>query len=372
MSFTVEKKTCAAYYPRSPGLTLIDGDELVTVYNKYRNRSQAPAGTTEWNFIFLHGTGMNKEIWNFIISLMYSRAQAEGWYLDTCIAVDAVSHGDSAVANAKKIGPVFIWDDAAKDMLKVIEHEQCSTGDMVATRNKRLVAVGHSFGGFGAVMAGHYAPNLFDCVVPIEAVLYSTEALVKHFERILAKVGQMLQDLFDSLDDFKTYHLMLFYKTMDKRVFNDFLAAECQPITHSDGSITYHTKCSRYAQLGMFLSGRYSIPFGMATLQHYRIPVCMVIGKQATWNPKEATAWVQSQFPEGILLKTVELEGTHVVHGDNPHGIALVLSDLIHDRAKHISSTLLAEQANFDRSRLLEQAVENVLKGDLKPYLTKL
>lgn len=367
MSYTIEKKTCAAYGPRAPRLTILPLDRLVQVYNKYKSTVPPQPGQVQLLFVFSHGTGMNKLVWHYHIDQLFQKSQRPnlGYYIDVCVSVDAVSHGDSALANEGKIGPVYWWDELGRDLLAVIRHEN-EVGDLVSAPDRRIITVGHSLGGNAAFMAGFFDPNVVDCAVTVDAVLYTEPLMRPRFTKIFKKIAGLLIDRFDTEDEVKLFYDMLFYNTMDKRVLNDFVADEIVTVVDDDEEVSYRTKASKFAQMATYLGLAYSLNLTMHAIQSYRTSVCHVTGNQATWNPPQLKPWVRSNLPEGKLVKTADIDGTHLVHGDNPDGMVQVLVELAQDRTKVAQTNIdQLKLQGSDRAKLLEVSEEKLYAADL-------
>lgn len=374
MSFILEKKTCKAYGPRGPRLTILPLDQLVQVYNKYKSTVTPQPGQIKILFVFAHGTGMNKMVWHFHIQQLFHKSQQPGlqFFVDTCVSVDAVSHGDLALANDGKIGPVYWWDELGRDLLEVIRHEN-QVGDLISAPDLRVITVGHSLGGNAAFMAGFFDPNLVDCVVTVDAVLYTEELMRARFTKIFKKILTMLIDRFDTKDEVKLFYDMLFYNTMDKRVLKDFVDDEVYPVVDDEEEVSYRTKASKFAQMATYLGLAYSLNLTMHAIQSYRTAVCHVTGNQAVWNPPQLKTWVRANLPPGKLVKTADIDGTHLVHGDNPDGMVQVLVELAHDRTNVAKQTIdEIKKAGSDRAQLLEQAEVKLYDADLAEINAKL
>lgn len=372
MSYTKEKRTCNAFGPRAKGLTVLEQDKLSLVYNKYKSLVEPQPGQIKLNFVFSHGTGMNKLVWHHHIDGLYKKSQLPGlkFFVDACVLVDAVSHGDSALVNQGKLGVIYRWDEGGKDLLAVMHHEN-SFGDFYNNSTSRNIVVGHSLGGNAAVMAGFYEPNFVDCVVPVEAVLFSDDAMRPRFVKIFRKIAGLLIDEFDTAEEFQGFLDFSFYNTMDKQVVKDFAGDELYSVLEDDGEIKWKTKSLKHAQMASYLGSAYSLTFTMLAIQAYRTAVCHVIGKQATWNPPESITWVRSHLPPGTLVKSADIDGSHLVHGDNPEGMIQLLVELAGDRTVSAEKQLagrVQDKFGNDRGKIIADANAQ-LEGATLPEL---
>lgn len=376
MSYVLEKRQCAAHFPRAPSLTVLPTDQLSLVYNKYKTTRDPKPDTVRFNFVFAHGTGMNKMVWHYHIKKLYSHAEQNGWFLDTCISVDAISHGDSALLNQGKIGKIYRWDEGGKDLIAAVRAEIASSGDLVPLPTNKIIVVGHSLGGNSAVMAGFYEPSMFDVTVPVDAVLYSEEAMRARFTKVFKKIAGLLLDEFDSPEEVNEfYYDFSFYNTMKPEIIKDFSEDEVYPVVHEDGLVTYKTKADKFAQMATYLGSAYSLFFTMRAIELYRCNMCHVTGKQATWNPPQAAKWVRANIPQERLVKTADIDGTHLVHGDNPDGFVQVLTELVSDRhAAAVDLNKAREDLKYggDRDKILEAMEEDLQLGEMAELLSKL
>jgi pimeloyl-ACP methyl ester carboxylesterase len=123
-----------ATYPRQIGTTIRPEDVLKVALHEYRVLRSQPKALT---LLFTHGTSFNKDLWDIIVNDLLRHEQLAG-RVKRVIAMDAVTHGDSALLNAGKLGDKAFWPDNAYDILTVIQTLGVS---------QPIVGIGHSFGG---------------------------------------------------------------------------------------------------------------------------------------------------------------------------------------------------------------------------------
>lgn len=311
MSYTSEIKSIEAFYPRGPGSTILESDRLKIAYRRYKTSQPIPDGITTVNFIFAHGTGMNKSVWNYHIDQLYKLSKDSPlWRVDSVISMDAAGHGDSGILNQGKLGWAADWRDGGKDLIKVIQNEITTTGDFIPSVSSRNVLVGHSMGGFNVVFASFLAASLFDSVIAIEPVLHFDPIYKDFFVRRVEKLGKILVDEFPSREAALAYYHKSFYKVLDKRVMEQFLNDE---LYEKDGKV--YTKCTAKAQLATYVSALYSVMYGQEALKNLEVPFLHVIGTQAMWNPPESVEYIRTSVPERFIA-AADLDGDHLVHGD--------------------------------------------------------
>jgi hypothetical protein len=89
-----------ATHPRLKGTTSNPNDELKIALHDYRITESRPDALT---LLFTHGTSFNKDLWHMLIDELLSDKEVAR-DVKRVVAIDAVTHGDSAVANAGKLG----------------------------------------------------------------------------------------------------------------------------------------------------------------------------------------------------------------------------------------------------------------------------
>lgn len=97
-----------ATYPRSPRTVVSPDIRLELAVSEYIMSTDDPKALT---LVFTHGTSFNKEFWEPIIQTLMN--DPNSYRIKRILAIDAVTHGDSAVINAGRLGeksekyPVF-------------------------------------------------------------------------------------------------------------------------------------------------------------------------------------------------------------------------------------------------------------------------
>lgn len=367
MSFTVEKKIIDGHGPRGPGVTLIHGETLKVVYNKYKTKKVIPKDAISFNLIFAHGTGMNKAVWHYHIKKLFDLS-GDSFHLNSVISFDAATHGDSAVANKGKIGVVNQWTDNARDLNAILIHELQTTGDFKPGPYSRTVGIGHSYGGYGCLMASVYQPSLFDSLVAVEPVFFGTKEFGELFAKRVRKIGGLLMDEFDSDEDFHTYFEKFhFFQKFHPEVMKDFLADE-KIVEKKDGEEVVAAKCDKYNQMTCYFGALISIPYSMVALRSILVPVLHVVGKQANWNPKEAVDYFrQTILPD--LITPLDLEGEHLINAERPDAIVDTIAEHLRSRTKsvkedHKINPELVLQGN--KEKIKELQFEILMEGNLE------
>ncbi|OBA22330.1 alpha/beta-hydrolase [Metschnikowia bicuspidata var. bicuspidata NRRL YB-4993] len=323
----LEKKQTQAYWPRGPGSYVSMTDKLDIVYLKYTSADPVPQGCTTVNFIFAHGTGMNKSLWKRHIEELYGKNKScTGWKVGCVLSVDAVGHGDSALINKEKISWANDWRDGAKDLIE-------TTGDFLPSAYTRNIVVGHSMGGFHATYASFLEPTLFDACVAIEPVIFIDQGANPLAVARMKKIGLVLRDQFASRADADAFFQKgSFYRVMDPRVLADFTSDE---LHWENGQL--RTKATKDAQLAAYLSAVYSVRFGQNILLLLEVPYLLITGEQAAWNSPKSDRHIEKSV-SSHLLETVKLRGDHLVHALNVGDTVDAIYSFAGRRAEFVAS----------------------------------
>lgn len=275
----------------------------------------------------MHGTGMNKAIWTYYVDELVKIAKKDNsnFELNTVIAFDAVSHCDSAIANKGKLGADYIWADGAKDLIEIIKHESRVDSRFKDASN---IAIGHSLGGHGVLMAGFFEPLLFDSIVTIEPVIFpmkrgTLEQGIKLFETLSA----IIKTKFKTDEEFMDYmRKKSFYKKFHPKIFGDFTNDEKLVTSNS-----VEAKTSKLSQMATYIASAQSIPIGWENLKFIFVPVLHIVGKDASWNPPGSAQKITDRIPD---CKMVEIpEGTHLLHLEIPDAVIERIVDFIQERS---------------------------------------
>lgn len=371
--YTVEKKIVDAHHPRYPGSTVLEDDRLKIVYNKFTTTIPPPEGKIRINIVFSHGTGMNKELWNYHIKKLYaiSSNSPADWYLGSVVAFDCVSHGDSALINKEKLGWTYGWSDGARDLIKLVQHENNSCNDMLNNATSKTIIIGHSLGGHHVIMAGYWEPQMFDTIIPIEAVYYHNPKMVGKFTKLFVKIGAMLMDEFDSFEEFKSYYAdMSFYKTLHPEVKKDLIENEYYTVFDPESQTTkYRSKASKLSQFTTYISSAFSIEKSHNVVPFIETKICFIVGEKATWNPPESIPYfIEHAKPKSLLEHHIVKNGTHLVNGDLPDEMVSIFEGVIKKRSR---STIEENPFNpeiyyqGDRKKILEDRSNLVFNGKI-------
>ncbi|KAG6380138.1 Alpha/Beta hydrolase protein [Boletus reticuloceps] len=155
--------------------------ETQTAYEKGRLDGE-PSEKLLWNCV-------NRYTWETMLrSLLNAPA---GAMVDEVWAWDAVQHGDAAVVNANNLNGIFDWLDNTRDIANFLLHHLPEHVDATVLptrlprlpasvtsvreergyRTRKLVVVGHSFGGCTSLRVAFDFPKLFSSFVLVDPVI---------------------------------------------------------------------------------------------------------------------------------------------------------------------------------------------------------
>lgn len=332
-NYTKETKVTGAVISRAPNSTLIDGkDKLNLVYDTYINLKQEK-GKCKVNILFLHGSGMNRTIWEYYVA--YILRYQNNWTINKIILLDQTTHGDSSLLNSNKLGCNFDWVDGARDGCKValeefgIKYETQKSDEGVIN-----IVVGHSMGGHQALACGVLFPYLFDTIIAIEPVLIVNEhqgkgprlKLPYNFYKAL---WPKLQDTFKSD---AAYHKHMKTSSVYIKVKPEILerVMDFERQVASDGTIT--TKMSQTQNMLCYLTLENSREWLINGLKQIKVPVHGIVGEISKWTPPLNQETIEKELPN--YIKETIPQGDHLVNLELPD---LVLESI----GRHISKFVM-------------------------------
>ncbi|GAA6013804.1 hypothetical protein JCM10207_008197 [Rhodosporidiobolus poonsookiae] len=191
--------------------------QLYLAVNRYvpTRRSASAGKKTAVSLVVLHGNGMHKEIMEPVLRPLLDQLEAEGDVeVEEIWALDSVNQGDSELLNADVMGKGSNWLDYARDLLNfllvyidsptlsspsspgrpapLLEPSAHTRAELLLNarapqpagtplpshrlfRNKRLVGIGHSFGGSILGLAATACPAVFSSVIILDPWLISKD-----------------------------------------------------------------------------------------------------------------------------------------------------------------------------------------------------
>ncbi|KAL4076721.1 Alpha/Beta hydrolase protein [Scleroderma yunnanense] len=172
--------------------------------NRYVRTDNHHISGSGLSLFLAHAIGCPKEVWETMLRNLFGSPAAP--LIDEVWSWEAVNHGDSALVNAENLSGIFDWQDNARDIANFLlnylpddttlaslptrlDRVPESTSNARKERGyskRRLVVVGHSFGGTTSILAALNFPKLFSSLILVDPVI--TEH-VENFVRLLSKVA---------------------------------------------------------------------------------------------------------------------------------------------------------------------------------------
>ncbi|QLQ81973.1 hypothetical protein HG537_0G02270 [Torulaspora globosa] len=309
-----ETKVLEAVHPRNfDDSTLVpDKDVLSIVYDIYTPVKKSENNLVpKVNILFLHGSGMSRCIWEYYVA--YIMDKRPNWRINKIVLMDQVSHGDSAVLNAEKLGVNFDWVDGARDACKLAQNEffgEASTYNVV---------IGHSMGGFQALSCGVLMPSLFDLIIAIEPVvlMYVGKGTTGEYTIISRKLHQaLLSKMKDRFQSELEYQKYMRTSSFFAKVHPDILQRiiDFERLTLSNGEV--RTKMDQRQNILCYLTLFPSAKWLLGSLKFIRSPVVTILGGISKWTPKENQQVLERFIPD--YTRDTVPEGDHLLNIENP------------------------------------------------------
>ncbi|ODV76770.1 alpha/beta-hydrolase [Suhomyces tanzawaensis NRRL Y-17324] len=345
--YTYATKITTAYLHREAGSYAIGHEPtpetpvpLKIAYRRYEATNAIPPAATAINLVLFHGTGMNKGLWHYHIDQLYRRFSSSATIrINTVLAMDAINHGDSAVANRGRLGSRYDWRDGGYDIVKVVTKDEASS--FLSSHQRHInVLVGHSFGGCTVMFAASFGLEVFDCCIPINPVCYF--APEERFVRQKAMTDWWYKGYLNSrvavataqdywLVVLKKYQKNVFYARFHPLVLSNFVEDEIPPEVGSlaDGD-TLELKTSTEVQRLLYSYSDFNDANGQAALANIKIPVFLIYGENDLADAKNRnhTREVLKQSCRYIEIP----KGGHVLHAEEPDLTVHLLGLIIEER----------------------------------------
>ncbi|ODV62449.1 triglyceride lipase [Ascoidea rubescens DSM 1968] len=382
--FTKIKKTTKAVFPRSSRLsTLSSEDVLSIVYNEFEStlscddivcNKNSDSDKVVYNLVFLHGTGMNKEIWNYHIEKIFEYCLVKkteiNWKLGKVISVDMVNHCDSYLLNRDKLGVEYNWIDGSKDVIKIMKEEKLYMKEEKRKRVKNIL-IGHSLGGFQVLMIGFLEPNLVDSILSIDPVIYTdgnNERTIKRFSTLYSSI---LKSEFKNLKECKEYfYKKSIFKDFHPRILEDYMKSEINYV-EKNGERRIELKSNVKQQMATYMSVFKVIKTGMRILEliSKEIEVVHIIGTKARWNDQRAYKYIREKIQN---CQKVDIENAkHLLNCEEPDRMVTLIVQQLHRRAQE-KQTQRRGSDSETRAALFESEFQRHIEDRLSRRSTKL
>ncbi|KAJ9474649.1 AB hydrolase-1 domain-containing protein [Pseudozyma hubeiensis] len=298
---------------------------------------RAPTNPDAKILILTHGLGFTKECFIPIVDELLRTKPNE---IEEIWMIDTLGHGMSAVVNRQLDDPSPLefsdrcidGNDLARDILQFIccfmpstrtstPVEPSRTLDFHLPRlpRKKLVGIGHSFGGAALTQASYHFPDLFDSVILLESILGTFEQVDRIHAVPLARYTLLKKDRWESREEARAEadtdkHMQLWHPSV-RDAFAAGMLTESLTIPG-----TYERSADKVAEA---LSIRGNRP-GMQVSQYLhclpaRLPVLFVSAHKPLLLPLEEVFHTAQSIPN---LHFEVMTGTHNLPHERPIEIA--------------------------------------------------
>ncbi|PWY99922.1 alpha/beta-hydrolase [Testicularia cyperi] len=287
--------------------------------------------------LLAHGLGFSKECFVPILDEIIRR---QPYDIEEVWMIDTLGHGMSAVVNRQldEPSPLEYTDrcidcnDLSRDILQFIccfmpststktPVEPSRTLDFHLPRlpRKRIVGIGHSFGGAALHQAAHHFPDLFDSVILVESILSTFQQVERIHAVPLARYTLMKKDRWNTREEARAEadqdkHMRLWHPS----VRDAFAAGNLTESLTQPGTV--ERSADKVAEA---LSIRGNRP-GVQVSQYLhclpaRLPVLFVSAHKPLLLPLEEIFHTAQSIPN---LHFEVMTGTHNLPHEKPHQIA--------------------------------------------------
>ncbi|CCE63124.1 hypothetical protein TPHA_0E00280 [Tetrapisispora phaffii CBS 4417] len=332
--------------------------DLFTLKPAYQNKNSL----YKVNMIFLHGSGMNRHIWEYYLpNLLVDKN--DHITLNKVINMDQVTHGDSAVINDGKLGVGYVWTDGARDACKIAEHEFLETNINEKAIYVNIV-VGHSMGGHQALFCGILNPYLFDLIFCIEpVVLQPTISNDKGYTKVnpsfFRALNSRIKDTFENEQEYEQFiRTKSFFNNTKPEILDMFI--ETEKMLLPDGTVK--KKMRREQEMLCYLTLHPGATWLIENLHNIKVPVIAINGEIAKWAPKENFEILKQKIPnfEEIIVE----KGDHLLNIELPDTVIKHLNEMTkkHILTKtHQENRVLKNLSKEERNKIFEKNFQTLL-----------
>lgn len=379
---TAETRVFDAHFPRFDRTSTIQPFDRLQVVGKIytdqrpesnsaRKLSDKKPANELFHLVFLHAVGFTKECWEPWIEYFFNTFGKSS--IGTVLSLDAVNHGESYLLNKDKLGLTSSWEDAAKDVLKIL-----SQLGIVSN----VIVIGHSMGGATALHAAALEKRVIDSVVAIEPVAYSDPTVAmkgpvrKQVFGFFEKVNKYIKDTFPDEKAFQKYMVTGgIARTVDPRVRDALFKYAKYVKNDGDGDtsdsrggavIAIPPRESLMTSYGSSYLSTVNMPHILKTVD---CQVCHVVGLAATWNPPASVEAIRSALPYCV---PVGIEGgQHLVAMERPKDTFDAVKPFILNRIKVIHQRAQAEnEGRIDNKAQAQEYFWNTYDKFKEEYLS--
>lgn len=321
----------------------------------------APAADKRFNLLFIHGSQMLKEVWTYYAELAFKHW---GSRLDKVIAMDAVTHGDSALLNATKATAWSSWPDIGRDAGLVLD-DLAKLGEM----DGPVIAIGHSMGGAGTLFLSSLHTSKIDGMVLMDPVwggswpeeMKDDNPMTRAIGKMFSKVVANSRDEFDSWEDYEKFMNTRFItRKFHPRIREDMIKNHVY--TDINGNIK--TKISRALQGGAYMSASSIARAANTIFKWSPIPALVMRGDIEDWNPPGDMADLAGRLPKAEL-KVVE-GGGHLIFFEKPDECFAAMTDYVDRQVSSALERRKTYQVDMEITKYTDSQVRKELELMIK------
>lgn len=333
-------------------------DRLVVSYVVWDqpNVGDAPASSERFNLLFLHGSQMMKEVWTYYAELAFKHW---GSKLDKVIALDVVTHGDSARLNESKVTAFSSWPDIGRDAGLVLD-DLAHMGEL----DGPTIAAGHSMGGAGTIFLAAFHTAKIDGIILMDPVWggswpeeESKSPATMAIGQMFGKVYKYSRDEFDSREEYEQFMKTKFIsRQFHPRIQADMIAHNAYTDFH--GKI--RVKMTKALQVGAYISASSVIRAARTIVRWTPIPALVLRGEVEDWNPPGDMKKLADRLPNSEL-KVID-GGGHLVYFEKPDECFAAMIDFVDRQVESALQRRKAYEVDAEVGAYTIQQVEKELK----------
>ncbi|KAI0717896.1 alpha/beta-hydrolase [Cerioporus squamosus] len=205
-----------------------------------------------------HANGFPKEIWEpLLLGVAREQAEKANYQVDEIWAWEAVNHGDSCLINRDALGGLYDWRDNSRDILHFLQYylptavspdalptalprlddHEAETRRTHGLQSRKVVYVGHSFGGCTIVRAALEEPRLFKSLFMLDAMIRPVQGQAPNPEEpirnLVAGAVQRRDGWASKEEAYKMFSAIPFFKAWDHATLRVYV--ECGLYQAADG-----------------------------------------------------------------------------------------------------------------------------------------
>lgn len=355
---TAEKERCIAARHNAPVWPLADAVKaahhpLWCAAERWVNSDQRADGLT---LITTHACGFSKESWRPVFAKLFpllsasegrqfgtgeplpTGAGAERPHINELWFLEDTNHGVSVDLNAGKLGDALCWDDSARELINFVENVLPSVGSEAPFQlplelngksaeqagqtptngaKRRIIGVGHSYGGNALAQAAAARPELFEAILLVEPMTVPSLVNAGESGSPLTLGALKRRAEWPSLEDAGKVRSNALFSRWEEEQFGIWLSHYLVPSEAGDG-VTLATPTWAEAQT---FSEPDAPMRGWECLPKLSMPVGFLMAGDETWMTGETVAQELVWRPQRARNERI-MDASHLVIQERPQETA--------------------------------------------------